>query len=45
MRLRRSRVFTALGNPQKWDGNPIDSDEGRAGHMRRQGLGGLWLIA
>jgi hypothetical protein len=45
MRLWRSRVFIALGNPQKRDGNLIDSDEKRAGDMRRQGLGDLWLTA
>jgi len=26
MRFQRSSAYPALGNPQKWNGNPTDSD-------------------
>jgi hypothetical protein len=53
MRLQQSRVYLALDNPQKWNGNPPDSDarcglETCAGKsvdadINRQGWGDLWL--
>jgi len=55
MRFQRCSVYPSLGNPQKWNGSPIDSEvrsrpktyAGKSlnADMNRQGQGDSWLSA